>query len=68
MPNTLYRLIGVGDKGYKDLLQSGIVRGNMHPRGIFTSEELHGYMKKLSDKLSESDLRAFSSDSYANEA
>lgn len=67
-PNTLYRLIGVGDKGYKDLLQSGIVRGNMHPRGIFTSEELHGYMKKLSDKLSESDLRAFSSDSYANEA
>lgn len=67
-PNTLYRLIGVGDKGYKDLLQSGIVRGNMHPRGIFTSKELHGYMKKLSDKLSESDLRAFSSDSYANEA
>ena len=67
-PNTLYRLIGVGDKGYKDLLQSGIVRGNMHPRGIFTSKELHGYMKKLSDKLSESDLRAFSSDSYVNEA
>lgn len=67
-PNTLYRLIGVGDKGYKDLLQSGIVRGNMHPRGIFTSKELHRYMKKLSDKLSESDLRAFSSDSYANEA
>lgn len=68
VPNTLYRLIGVGDKGYKDLLQSGIVRGNMHPRGIFTTEELHEHMRKLSDKLSESDLRALSSDNYANEA
>lgn len=66
-PNTLYRLIGVGDKGYKDLLQSGIVRGNMHPRGIFTSKELHRYMRNLSNKLNESDLRAFSSDNYANE-
>lgn len=67
-PNTLYRLIGVGDKGYKDLLQSGIVRGNMHPRGIFTSKELHKYMSDLSSKLSESDLRALSSDSYVDEA
>lgn len=66
-PNTLYRLIGVGDKGYKDLLQSGIVRGNMHPRGIFTSKELHKQMRKLSNKLNELDLRAFSSDNYANE-
>lgn len=66
-PNTLYRLIGVGDKGYKDLLQSGIVRGNMHPRGIFTTEELHEYMRDLSSKLSESDLRALSSDSYVDE-
>ena len=68
VPNTLYRLIGVGDKGYKDLLQSGIVRGNMHPRGMFTTEELHEHMRQLSDKLSESDLRALSSDNYANEA
>ena len=67
-PNTLYRLIGTGDKGYRDLLQSGIVRGNMHPRGLFTTEKLHGYMRKLSRTLSEEDLRALSSDNYTSEA
>lgn len=67
-PNSLYRLIGVGDVGYKDLLKSGIVRGNMHPYGVFTTKQLHKYMKALSGKLSEKDLRAFSSATFENEA
>lgn len=66
-PNTLNRLIGLNNSGYGDLLTSGIVRGNMHPNGIFTTRQLHKYTEKLADKLSESDLRAFSSQFFENE-
>lgn len=66
-PNTLNRLIGLNNSGYGDLLTSGIVRGNMHPNGIFTTRQLHKYTEKLADKLSESDLRAFSSQFFESE-
>lgn len=66
-PNTLNRLIGLGNSGYSDLLKSGIVRGNMHPNGIFTTRQLHKYMKALDSKLSEDDLRALSSQFFENE-
>lgn len=65
--NTLNRLIGLGNSGYSDLLKSGIVRGNMHPNGIFTTKQLHKYMIALDGKLSENDLRALSSQFFENE-
>ncbi len=60
--NTMMRLIGMGDSGYKDLLSSGIVRANPHPTSFgLNTEQLHKIQRTISSDLSEDDVRAFAS-------
>lgn len=60
-PNTLSRVIGVGDSGYKDALVNDVIRGNMNmPFG--TAKQLHKAARDAASKgLSEDDIRALNS-------
>lgn len=60
-PNTLSRVIGVGDSGYKDALVNDVIRGNMNmPFG--TAKQLHKAARDAASKgLSEGDIRALNS-------
>lgn len=60
-PNTLSRVIGVGDSGYKDALVNDVIRGNMN-KVFGTAKTLHRAAKSAAQKgLSEDDIRALNS-------
>lgn len=60
-PNTLSRVIGVGDSGYKDALVNDVIRGNMN-KVFGTAKTLHRAAKSAAEKgLSEDDIRALNS-------
>lgn len=63
--SVMYRYIGTKDSGYKDLLTSGIIRGN--PRhGLFGAKELRKRVRLLEGKgFTESELRDISSNNIS---
>lgn len=63
--SVMYRYIGTKDSGYKDLLTSGIIRGN--PRhGLFNAKELRKRVKQLEKKgFTEDELRDISSNNLS---
>lgn len=65
--NTMTRLIGTGDSGYKDMLTSGIIRGNKKPTRSGTTGQLHNIAEKLYKILPEDDVRDYLSNNFRNE-
>lgn len=65
--DTMIRLIGTGDSGYKDLLTSGIIRGNKKPTREGTTGQLHSIGEKLYKILPEDDVRDYLSNNFRNE-
>lgn len=63
--SVMYRYIGTKDSGYKDLLTSGVIRGN--PRhGLFNAKELRKRVKQLEKKgFTEDELRDISSNNLS---
>lgn len=60
-PNTLLRVIGVGDSGYKDALLNDVIRGNMN-RTLGSAKTLNRVSKSAMLKgLGEDDIRALNS-------
>lgn len=60
-PNTLTRLVGTGDSGYKDALTSGVIRGNPKP-AIGQAREVNKNQRAMRKRgVAEEDIRAYAS-------
>lgn len=66
--DTMTRLIGTGDSGYKDMLTSGIIRGNKKPTRSGKTGKLHKIAEKLYKILPEDDVRDYLSNNFRNDA